>query len=128
MLFRSVDLSYFENVYFTNHYDPADTNPLVVHFVTEYQADYNGETPNALAALSYDTLFMVAAAIEKAGTTEVAALRDALADQSVVYECVTGTFSLDETGTPSKGAAIIAFTVDGGSVVTKLDSIVTSLD
>lgn len=66
-------------------------------------------------------------AIERAGSADPAAVRDALADTSVTYNCVTGTFSLDESGTPQKGASIIAFTSDGSSVTTKLVDVVSSL-
>ena len=72
-------------------------------------------------------MYMYKAAIEAAGTAESSAVRDALADTSAVYECVTGTFSLDESGTPIKGAAIIAFESDGSSVTSKLLDVVTEL-
>ena len=70
---------------------------------------------------------MYKAAIEAAGTAESSAVRDALADTSAVYECVTGTFSLDESGTPVKGAAIISFVSDGSTVTSKLVDVVTEL-
>lgn len=117
----------WNNVMFTNHYDPADTSEAVANFVKAYQAKYNGDTPNALAALAYDSLYMVAQALGT-GATDSATLRDALADQSAVYKCVTGTFSLDASGTPAKGASIIEFTSDGSKVTTKLNSVVASLD
>ena len=46
---------------------------------------------------------------------------------AAVYECVTGTFSLDESGTPVKGAAIISFVSDGSAVTSKLVDVVTEL-
>ena len=70
---------------------------------------------------------MYKAAIEAAGSASPAAVRDALADTSTVYECVTSTFSLDESGTPVKGAAIIAFESDGSSVTSKLLDVVSKL-
>ena len=66
-------------------------------------------------------------AIETAGSTDPSAVRDALADTSSVYDCVTGSFSLDSTGTPTKGASIISFVSDGTKVTTKLVDVVKSL-
>ena len=102
------DLSAFNNVYWTNHFDAADTSEVVQNFVKAYEEEYS-ETPICFAALAYDCVYMYKNAIERAGSIEPSAVRDALADTSAVYTCVTGTFSLDESGTPSKGASIISF-------------------
>lgn len=120
------DLTAFNKVYWTNHYDPSDTSEKVSSFVKAYEAKY-GSIPSAFAATGYDCVYMYKAAIEAAGSYDSAAVRDALADTSAVYECVTGTFSLDETGTPVKGAAIISFESDGSSVTSKLVDVVTEL-
>lgn len=120
------DLTAFNKVYWTNHYDPSDTSEKVSSFVKAYEAKYS-TVPSAFAATGYDCVYMYKAAIEAAGTAESSAVRDALADTSVVYECVTGTFSLDETGTPIKGAAIIAFESDGSTVASKLLDVVSEL-
>ena len=71
---------------------------------------------------------MYKAAIEAAGTDEASAVRDALADTSAVYECVTGTFSLDSSGTPVKGAAIISFADGGDKVTTELVEVMQASD
>lgn len=120
------DLSAFNNVYWTNHFDAADTSEVVQNFVKAYEEEYS-ETPICFAALAYDCVYMYKNAIERAGSIEPSAVRDALADTSAVYTCVTGTFSLDETGTPSKGASIISFVSDGTTVTSELVDTVTSL-
>ena len=125
------DLTAFDNVYWTNHYDPADTSEKSVAFVSAYEAKY-GNTPSAFAALAYDCVMMYKAAIEAAGSADPVEVRDALAADGVVYDCITGTYSLDETGTPLKGASIIAFEAgtdaDGKpAVVSKLLDVVTEL-
>ena len=51
------DLTAFNNVYWTNHYDPADTSEKVQSFVKAYQ-DKFGSTPNAISALAYDAVYM----------------------------------------------------------------------
>lgn len=123
---EGADLTAFNNVYWTNHYDPADTDPAVQKFVAAYQAKYSS-TPNAISALAYDAVYMYKQAIEKAGSADPKAVRDALADTSAVYSGVTGTFSLDKSGTPTKGAAILSFTSDGTSVTTKLVDVIKEL-
>ena len=75
---------------------------------------------------------MYKAAIEAAGSADPVEVRDALAADGVVYDCITGTYSLDETGTPVKGASIIAFEAGTGAdgkpaVVSKLLDVVTEL-
>lgn len=123
---EGADLTAFNNVYWTNHYDPSDTSETVSSFVEAYEAKY-GSVPSAFSATGYDCVYMYKAAIEAAASAESTAVRDALADTSAVYKCVTGTFSLDESGTPVKGAAIISFTSDGSSVTSKLVDVVSEL-
>ena len=129
---EGADLSAFDNVYWTNHYYPGDTSETVQSFVKAYE-DKFGSTPSAFAATGYDCVYMYKAAIEAAGSVESGAVRDALADTSAVYTCVTGTFSLDSTGTPVKGAPIISFaagTDDAGkpAVVTSLVDVMQASD
>lgn len=120
------DLTAFNDVYWTNHYDPADESELVQNFVKAFQDKY-GETPMAMSALAYDCVYMYKTAIEAAGSADAAAVRDAMSDTSMTYECVTGTFTLDESGTPVKGATIVSFTSDGSSVGTTLVDVVKEL-
>ena len=120
------DLNAFNDVYWTNHYDPADDSENVQHFVSAYEAKY-GETPIAMAALAYDCVLMYKTAIENAGSADTSAVRDAMADTSVTYDCVTGTFTLDESGTPVKGATIVSFASDGSAVTTTLVDVVKEL-
>ena len=120
------DLTAFNNVYWTNHYDPADASEKVQAFVAAYKAKFDA-TPNAIAALAYDAVYMYKQAIETAGASDAAAVRAALADTTAVYEAVTGTFSLDTAGTPVKGASIISFVSDGTAVTTQLVDTVNKL-
>ena len=124
---EGADLSAFNGIYWTNHYYPGDTAEKVTSFVSAYEAKF-GSTPSAFSATGYDCVYMYKAAIEAAGTDEASAVRDALADTSAVYECVTGTFSLDSSGTPVKGAAIISFADGGDKVTTELVEVMQASD
>ena len=123
---EGADLTAFNDVYWTNHYDPADESELVQDFVKAFQDKY-GETPMAMSALAYDCVYMYKTAIEVAGSADAAAVRDAMADTSLTYECVTGTFTLDESGTPVKGATIVSFASEGSEVTTTLVDVVKEL-
>ena len=124
---EGADLTAFNNVYWTNHYDPTDTDPAVQAFVAAFTEMW-GSTPNAISALAYDAVYMYKLAIEKAGSVDPAAVRDALADPTTTFSGVTGTFAFNaETGTPSKGAVILSFASDGTSVTTKLVDVIKEL-
>ena len=65
--------------YFSNHYSPDEDRPEVKKFVADYKKKYNGKVPDAMAILGYDSMRIMAAAIEKAGSTDGDKIRDALA-------------------------------------------------
>ena len=93
-----------ENSYFTNHYSLEDQSPKVQNFVKAYKEVYN-EEPSSFAALSYDSAYMMKAAIEKAGTTEKQAVIDALKELS--YDGVTGHLTFDEKNNPVKDVTVL---------------------
>ncbi|MDD2492405.1 MAG: ABC transporter substrate-binding protein [Bacilli bacterium] len=101
------DVTPLNNTYFSNHYAADEVNAKA--FVAAYKAKYN-ETPNAFAALGYDAAYLAKAAIEKAGTTDKAAVAAALAQ--VTYLGVTGEFTYNETGNPVKKIVICQY-IDG---------------
>ena len=102
-----------DNSYFSNHYSPEDTNPKVVKFVTDYKTKY-GETPDALAAVAYDAAYIMFDAIKRAGSTDRAKLRDALA-QTKDFDGVTGKISMDKDRNADKKLVIIK--IENGKTV-----------
>ncbi len=98
--------------YFTNHYSTEDSAEVIQSFISKYEAAY-GEVPNALAALAYDAAYIMAEAIENAGSLEGAEIQAAL--KSVVHEGVTGHTEFDAQGdTYQKEAVIIK--IEGGEL------------
>lgn len=79
-------------------------------FRAKFKAKY-GEEPDALAALGYDSLKVLADALRRAGSTDAAKVRDALA-QTKNFPGATGSITLDQDRNASKPAAIM--TVKGG--------------
>jgi branched-chain amino acid transport system substrate-binding protein len=82
----------------------------VQKFVKAFQAKFNGEIPDAMAALGYDSALVLADAIKRAGTTESAKLRDALATTDIPG--ATGRTKMDAKRDAPKAAVII--TVENG--------------
>jgi branched-chain amino acid transport system substrate-binding protein len=108
--FMVEDKSLYNKCFFTNHYSEEDPSEKVQGFVKAYKAAFPPESLNALAPLAYDSVYMLAQAINAAGTDDTAAIVAAMKGMSFVG--VTGSFTLDETGTPIKPVAFIEF-VDG---------------
>ncbi len=95
--------------YFSNHYSADDTSPLVVDFRKNYEAKF-GKTPDALAALAYDAAKILFAAIEKAGSTDGAKIKDAM--KATDLEVVSGKVTFDQDRNPIKGAVMIKVVKD----------------
>jgi branched-chain amino acid transport system substrate-binding protein len=95
-----------EGTYYSTHFSAESTDALSQQFVAAYKAKYNGEVPDAMAALGYDSARVLADAIGRAGTTDGPALRDALAVTST-FPGATGLTTLDANRDASKPAVII---------------------
>lgn len=94
-----------EGCYISNHYSAEDQSPEVKHFVAAYRARY-GESPDAMAALGYDSVKVLADALKRAGSTEPKPLRDAIA-ATRDFPCVTGKVTLDAARNAAKSAVIL---------------------
>jgi len=95
-----------EGIYYSTHYSPENTAPQVVEFIDNYRQRWDGETPDAFAALGYDATLLLINALERAGTTEPAALRDAIAATRGLFGA-TGRTDIDENRNASKAATIM---------------------
>jgi len=91
--------------YISNHYSVDDPMPAVQKFVSEYKARYN-ILPDALAALGYDSMRVLADAITRAGSTDSAKLRDAIA-ATKNFPGITGTITIDKDRNSVKSAVVL---------------------
>jgi branched-chain amino acid transport system substrate-binding protein len=94
-----------EGTYFSNHYSVEDTSASVRAFTEKYEETY-GEQPGAMAALGYDAMYIVKDAIERAGTADPKAIRDAL-ENTVNFEGITGTITINENHNADKSAVVL---------------------
>jgi branched-chain amino acid transport system substrate-binding protein len=98
--------------YFSNHYHPGDTRPIVVEWIKKFQAQY-GTVPDALATLGYDAANLMFAAIDKAGTDDPDAVVKAM--EGISYDAVSGKVTFDAQHNPIKSAVVLKVT--GGQVL-----------
>lgn len=84
-----------ENVYTSCVFFPGEPRPEVQQFVKGFEEAYQ-QTPNVFAAVAYDSMNLLAYAIQQAGTDRQA-IRDALA-QVKDFPGVTGKITFSEAG------------------------------
>ncbi|HYU99534.1 MAG TPA: ABC transporter substrate-binding protein [Pyrinomonadaceae bacterium] len=92
--------------YISNHYSADDPSETIQKFVHAYRQRYGNLTPDAHAALAYDALRFLVAAIQRAGTTDGPKLRDALAETKN-FAGVTGIISMDRDRNAVKPAVVL---------------------
>jgi len=100
-----------EGSFYSTHYSPENKTPAVEEFVKKFQARWDGQIPDAMAALGYDSALVLADAIKRAGSTEGSKIRDALAATDA-FVGVTGRTQIDAGRNAAKSAVII--TVENG--------------
>jgi len=104
-------------LFFSTHYAAAGAQGATKEFIERYTKKY-GYTPDDVAALTWDSLRLVQAAIENAGTltgkiaTDRKAVRDALA-QIKNFKGITGDMTFTEEGDPIKCAVIVRISDKG---------------
>lgn len=91
--------------FFSNHYSQDDPSPAIQNFVSAYEQRF-GAKPDALAGLGYDAAMLLFDAMERAGTTDGPALRDAIAATSN-FTGITGQITLDANRNPIKPAVVL---------------------
>jgi branched-chain amino acid transport system substrate-binding protein len=101
-----------EGCYFSNHYAADDPNPVVQDFIRRF-LEKNGQIPDAMAVLGYDAAKVLVDAMKRAGTTEGAQLRDAIA-ATKDFPGVSGSITIDPERNARK--SIVVLKIEGGKV------------
>ncbi len=104
--FIEIGGAYVEGVAISTHYSADapvtdESSKFVAAFIEKY-----GYSPSAFAALGYDAYRLILDAIERAGTTDSGAIRDALAE-TYRFEGATGYITMDEDGNAVKTGVIL---------------------
>lgn len=89
-------------------YDPTmtDMNPVAKQFTESWYKQYPGKNPNALAALGYDSYFLLMEAIKQAGKAEPEAIRDAL-EKVRGLQTVTGVTTINADHDAEKDLGVV---------------------
>ena len=101
------------NTFISNHYSGDNPDPIVQNFVKDYRAKF-GHDPDSIAALAYDAVKVLADAIARAGATDGAKVRDALATGDV--KGVTGQLKMNAKRNVDKPAVVQEVTFVNGDV------------
>lgn len=94
-----------QGVYFCTHWSPLWDNEKTQAFVARYK---NTVELSSGLALAYDAVYLLADAMNRAGSTDAAALCEALS-QTKDFSGVTGSITFDEHGDPHKSAVIMSY-------------------
>jgi branched-chain amino acid transport system substrate-binding protein len=103
--FLSIGGKAVEGGYFSTHYSAESKDPTVVAFNERFKQRW-GIPSDAISALGYDSVMLLVDAIKRAGTTEPAKLRAALASTKN-FRGVTGTITLDAQRNATKSAVVL---------------------
>ncbi|MGN0675681.1 MAG: ABC transporter substrate-binding protein [Oscillospiraceae bacterium] len=103
-----------EGAIFLTPFVANSSNEKVKAFVSAYEAAY-GSTPDQFAADAYDGVYVIKAAIEKAGDTSNEALIAAMTE--ITVDGVTGSMSFTAEGEPNKSAMVAV--IENGEYVGK---------
>jgi branched-chain amino acid transport system substrate-binding protein len=110
------------NVFFTTHAYLSPDNPdsQVADFLKAYVHAYPGDTPNAFAALGYDAVRLIMAAVAEAGSSDPGDVRRALSGIRR-FQGVTGTIIYPAVSRiPSKSVTILRIEQGQRQLVSKL--------
>ncbi len=95
-----------EGTYYSTYFSAENDAPEVRAFVKKFSARWTNETPEAVSALGYDAVYLIAAAMTKAGTTTGPTLRDAIA-ATKNFPGVTGQTTIDEKRNSANAAVML---------------------
>jgi branched-chain amino acid transport system substrate-binding protein len=113
-LFEAVGPDYGNEVYFDTHgFLSPDSNPRVADFMTSYKNKF-GKDPEAVWIMpGYDVVYVLKNAMEKAGTTDGAAVAKAM--EQMEFDNLTGHLTWSDAASghmPTKAAALVK--LEGG--------------
>jgi branched-chain amino acid transport system substrate-binding protein len=105
-----LDVKASNGSFYSNHYDPGDTRPIVVDWLKRFGEAYKNDkgepkVPDALSTLAYDAANLLIAAIQKAGVDDPTKVAEALA--AITWDGVSGKITFDAFHNPIKAAAVI---------------------
>jgi len=110
-----------KDIYFSTHFTAEEPVTNVSNeFMNKFKEEYPDKDLNAFAALGFDAYLLALDAIERAGSSDQEAIREALSE-TANFEGATGIISLDANGDATKTAIIKKVEAGKFVYVTKVD-------
>jgi branched-chain amino acid transport system substrate-binding protein len=106
-----------EGTYYSSYWHPADANSKSRQFVQTYEKEY-GKIIEAVPALTYDAVMLLADAVKRARSIEPAKIKDALAETKA-FKGITGEITFDENRNPINKPAVIQKFENGATLYVK---------
>ena len=104
VLAKVVDPKVLEGATFLSPFYATDTDPKIQAFAAAYKEKYNA-VPDQFAADGYDSVYVIKAALEKAGSTKSEDLIKAMTEIQV--SGLTGDVTFTADGEPNKGVKFV---------------------
>lgn len=104
VLAKVVDPNVLEGAVFLSPFFATNPDPAIQAFTKKYKEKYDA-VPDQFAADGYDSIYVIKAALEKAGSTESADLIKAMTEIEV--KGITGTVTFDANGEPNKDVKFV---------------------
>lgn len=105
--------------YFSNHYTTESKDQKTIDFVNAFKKKYN-ETPDVMAALAYDSAYMMAEAIKNTKAITSENIRDELA-KIKDFHGVTGKMSMNENRDAVKSAVVVQVQGEDYKFITEIN-------
>ena len=93
-----------DGCFYSSHFSTESPEPVIREFMAAYRAKFQSE-PDDMAALGFDSAMLLADAMKRAGTTDGARVRDAIA-ATKDFPGVTGRITIDAQRNASKPAVV----------------------
>ncbi len=107
--------------YHSAHYAPDAKVPSVAAFTELYKKRHQGEVPDDVAALTFDSVMLLKTVLKTATAPDREAIREAFS-KVTVYEGVTGKMTFKPgTGDPEKSAVMVKIDSGKRSYVTSIE-------
>ena len=100
-----------DGYFFANHYVASGATGATAEFIEQFE-ERHGETPSDVGALTWDSMLLVAQALQNCGTLtgdlaqDRTCVRDGMAEIAD-FEGITGRMTFDDQGDPIKCAVIV---------------------
>ena len=104
--------------YFSNHYTTESKDQKTIEFVNAFKKKYN-ETPDVMAALAYDSAYMMAEAIKNVKEITSDNIRNELA-KIKDFHGVTGKMSMNENRDAVKSAVVVQVQGEDSKFITEV--------